>query len=345
MGALSELYRELAPSGAEVFIVPRRQRERTLSDYLSLLYVDWDADETHPDSKSDLNSEFPLTDLSLAAHIRLVTSRMTGRVALLHYHWFEFQSFPSALGMIYRWACISLFHALGGHIIWTVHNLQPHQGRWKRANRWISRRLALKADRILAHCGQARDQIAVRFGVPAQTIRVHPHPSYPVTPIAEHEALERLSDNFGITLNPERPRFLCFGHIAAYKQLDVLVSCILEAAPQCQILIAGQPKPDSGATMRALASMRNTHPEGLFLLTDWIPDEELASVFGSCSVCVFHHREILASGGVHMALAFSKPVIAPRKGCISELAPHPLLHLFETSQELRELLSRGVWNA
>ncbi len=34
---------------------------------------------------------------------------------------------------------------------------------------------------------------------------------------------------------------------------------------------------------------------------------------------IFNYRDVLTSGGVHLALAYKKPVIAPLSGCLKEL--------------------------
>ena len=79
----------------------------------------------------------------------------------------------------------NVIHArrLGYQIIWTVHNLFPHERRYPHLDRLVNALLAREAEHVFAHCRFAADSIEARYD-PPRPVTVIPHGNYlPIFPI------------------------------------------------------------------------------------------------------------------------------------------------------------------
>ena len=69
----------------------------------------------------------------------------------LHYHWLEFQDLKSLLAFPYKLLWFSIFTLFKTPIIWTVHNLEPHDRKWLSFHQWLHRKMAQKTYRLHIH--------------------------------------------------------------------------------------------------------------------------------------------------------------------------------------------------
>lgn len=319
------LYREY-PDLKTLYVAPRPQNKRPETDYLTLLYRNLQSSS----SSRELKIEF----LSASQFIRLVSlSRIDPAQVLLHLHWMEFQRIKSAIGFLFKWLCVIIYLRRGGRIIWSVHNLFPHQGKWIKSNLFISRWLANKATAILLHCKSIAPQVSDSFQVDEHKFVVIPHVSYPLERISQVEAHTLLHSQFKLDLSEDKPTFLLFGQISSYKQIPETVLSILTEVSNCRLIVAGRVMSDGKKDALLLKKYHEEHPE-LILLFQSIDDEAIRALFSISDATILNYKAILDSGVFHLARSLKTPIIARSIGCFSEWSESPDVFLFQNEKEM-----------
>jgi glycosyltransferase involved in cell wall biosynthesis len=175
--------------------------------------------------------------------------------------------------------------------VFTAHDLLPRRTAAKR-DLWL--RLLSRFQRVVVHSERGRDTLA-ELGVPAERLRVVPHPVFPSAP-------ERNDD--GRTL-------LSLGIIRAYKGIDDAIEA-MKRIDGARLLVAGDPlEPVEPYQVRAgdRAEWR----------LGYLSDAEVDRALGEATVALFPYRpEIDQSGALLRALGAGVPVVAYDVGGLAE---------------------------
>jgi glycosyltransferase involved in cell wall biosynthesis len=274
-------------------------------------------------------------------HFKLVAGIIKHRNAILHYHWLEFQDFKSILGMPWKMMCIYLFHKLGGNIVWTLHNEFPHDQKYSALHSYLHSKMARWASALHVHCATAADIMSERLHVSKEKFHLIPHPDFPAASIEKQEAIRNLNQHYSCKLRAEVPILLMFGNISRYKQIDRVAEYVLRAQTEATLVIAGPVKKGSLELYKKLVALQK-QSSNIVLIPQFIAEEHVAWFYSAADFCVFNYREILSSGGYHMAKAYQKTVIAPAKGCLAEHSEEPNVHLFNTHAEFEQLMTQQL---
>ncbi len=226
------------------------------------------------------------------------------RTRVLHLHWperhFRRGSMLGALGFVVR---LLVARALGYRVVWTVHNLAPHEEAGV-SDRLVRAALARLAT-LVVHCEAARRLLGRR----GRRAFVIPHGSYVgryPNGITQAAARARLG------LEPDARVLLAFGQVRAYKGLDALLAAFAALpAPHARLVIAGAPAAGAGVPDSA-------DPRVLLFLRH-VPDAEVQVFFNAADVVVLPYRAVLTSGAAMLALSFARGVVGPRAGCLEEI--------------------------
>lgn len=239
-------------------------------------------------------------------------------VHVIHLHWFhnyhQRRSLVlSALGAAYLAALLRLARRLGYGLVWTVHNLQPHERYHPRLDDWLSR-LVLRLAVPIVHCRAAGDALREAFGYTGP-VQVVPHGNYvgayPPPAQAKREARARLG------LPGDALIFLHAGVIRAYKGVPALVRQFARLpAANAVLVVAGE---EHGIDLRAELAAELRDDERIIVRSGWLPDEELALYLAAADVAVTSFERVLTSGSVLLAMSSGLPVVAPALGCIPEM--------------------------
>jgi len=241
--------------------------------------------------------------------------RNRSRVKVLHLHWPEFYyrgrgGAVTARSVLAYVACLLGARALRYRLVWTVHNALPHERHpVDRLLRWV----LVHAARVVVHGAAARAELPRA----ARGAEVIPHGHYigvyPDT-VEPEEARRRLR------LPPDAPVFLCFGQVRAYKGVVDLVRVFAALPdPALRLVVAGRPATEADG--RAVAAAAGADPRIRADLRH-VADEDVQLYFKAADWVVLPYRDVLTSGTAVLALSFGRPVIAPRRGCLAELAAH-----------------------
>lgn len=201
-------------------------------------------------------------------------------------------------------------------VIWTVHNLAPHE------NSRISddEGFALLHDRArlrIFHSRHARDEALERYGVRGDTL-VMPHGNYDGT---FPPPRDRQSIRHELGLEPGIRLLLCAGNVRSYKGVDVAVRAMRELVGLgYQLLIAGR------AEGRALAEINRAARglPGVRLEAGRIDAQRLADLHEAADAVLLPYTEVTGSGALLAALSQSRAVIvSPLPYFVETLAPEP----------------------
>jgi glycosyltransferase involved in cell wall biosynthesis len=201
-------------------------------------------------------------------------------------------------------------------VIWTVHNLAPHEN----SRRSDEEGFALLHDRAtlrIFHSRHARDEALERYGARGDTI-VMPHGNY-VGAFPAPRSRELVRSELG--LRPETRLLLCAGNVRAYKGTEVAIMAMQELTRLgYQLLIAGR------AEGRALAEIKRAVRgiEGVRLEAGRMDAQRLADLHEAADAVLLPYSDVTGSGALLAALSQSRAVIVTPLPYFKEiLAPEP----------------------
>jgi len=251
---------------------------------------------------------------NLPSELWLIQNR--GQVQILHMHW------PSDL---YAWGVLTPIRFLrfvqklvlarfwGYKIVWTMHNIIPHQYTFPGIDiigRFI---IASLSNVIIVHCEHAKNELEKRF-FRKKEVYVIPHGNY-ITRYPHSMSREEARQLLGI--DADAFVYLYFGKILPYKNLDRLMRAFDQLGDENTVLVIGG-KCDLREQRTMLGELAKGN-ERIKLFTEFIPDEMVQQLFFASDVFVVPFSRILTSGSVILGLSFGLPVVAPKLGCLPEL--------------------------
>lgn len=244
--------------------------------------------------------------------------RKNGNKPVLHFHWpsLFYQSKKLPLLTIYRFPLFivlaSIAKILNYRIVWTVHNLYPHETvvpsfleQWLRGM-WARRFV----DHMIVHCPSAEKMIRREFNSD-KSVSIIPHGNfigfYP-DKLDKEEARGRLK------ISRDSFVYLHFGLIKGYKGIEGMIEVFKKIrCPQDILVIAGRPVESS-----VCQAIERVNDKQMILRLKKIGDDEVQTYFRACDVVVLPYRDILTSGNLLLAMSFSRPAIIPAVGCVPE---------------------------
>lgn len=262
--------------------------------------------------------EFTSTEDKLYLQWRWLV-RNRGRVDVLHlhhlrHHYSVKEQFSSIKLLVKFVGKLLLARLLGYRIVWTIHNMYPHEKLEPQVvGRLAHRAVAQIATAIIVHCEYAREALAREF-YRRRNVYTIAHPSYtgsyPNT-LSKHEARVRLG------LSNQQQVFLFLGTIRPYKGIDRLVEAFRKLpGDNLRLVIAGKPwhtMPKYELEAIAQGDKR------ILVVPRFIPDADLQLYFNAADAVALPYTDILSSGSALLAMSFGCPLVAPAIGCLTEM--------------------------
>jgi glycosyltransferase involved in cell wall biosynthesis len=245
---------------------------------------------------------------------------LPGVANILHLHWLELlYSAPTRGRTIRRLAAVlsglAWVKARGGKIVYTVHNLHPHEQDTPALNRVGNVALSALVDALHVHDEEAKTGAARIYGR-RDRIYVVPHGSYVgayPNDCTKREARVRLG------LAERAVVYLCLGQIRRYKGIEDLIVAFRQLSAEgadCQLLLAGHVHDPAYATTLCALTLGQ---ESIHTWFHYVDDAELQYFMNASDVCVLPYRDVTTSGAGILAFSFGKPVVAPALGGFPEL--------------------------
>jgi glycosyltransferase involved in cell wall biosynthesis len=273
-------------------------------------------------------------------------ARSRSLVDVLHFHWpesyFLHRSGPrwlrtaASAGKAAAFvATIAAARALGYGVVWTVHQVYPHEPVWRWLERSTLRALARRADALIAHDAWTAERAESELGARAESIEVIPHGSYlAVYPSGRTRAEIRAE----LGVPAEAVVFLAFGQVRRYKDIGFLLEAFADAdTPAAALVVVGEAKDPvaAEAIRRAAESDRR-----VVARLGFVPEERVAELFDAADAAVCARRDGGTSGSIVLSLSLGLPVIAARLPSYADLVGDDAGWLFEPDrpESLRQVL-------
>lgn len=210
---------------------------------------------------------------------------------------------------------LTLLRLAGKKLVWTVHNLHNHQGRYRSVERSVYRWVSRIVHSVICHSNFAAQQAIRSYKMNEGKVSVSPHPRWQLysNTITAKAAREKLG------LCHAENVFLFLGRVAEYKGIEDLIKAFRHLpAKGARLIIAGGPGSDA---YRSRITELAQSDDRIQLHLRFIQDDEMQVFLNAASVVVFPFQEILTSGSILLAMEFGKPCIAPAIGAIPETLP------------------------
>jgi glycosyltransferase involved in cell wall biosynthesis len=253
-------------------------------------------------------------------------------VDYVHINWPSF--LYSARG---RWATLRGFSRFlfllalarwrGARIIWTVHNLYPHEpcafSALDRFARWILVRIGA---RFFIHGQSAETEVLREF--PAMKGR---------TTLIEHghwigfyaNTIDRQSARSKLRLKGQNYVFLFIGGCRPYKNLEGLLAALTEMPENAALIIAGKFFDPTYREKIDEAIKHSPARARIHLFPEFLPDDEMQIFLNASDMVVAPYADVLTSGTVMLTFSFGRPIVAPARGVLKDVVTEECGILYE----------------
>jgi len=255
------------------------------------------------------------------------------RPDIVHLHWLpsieiRLISFPRLILFVLR---MSFLRILGYKLVWTAHNLRPHESKNIKMDLLLVKFVMTLANAIIVHGNTAKKEIVSIFHLKnREKVFVIPHGNF----INNYDnSIDRTNTRGKLGISNSKFVILFLGGIRPYKGVLELIEAfkkLSENDTRVELVIAGRPLSSefSSAIKAKIGGSKGIHYKPGF-----VPEDEVQVYMNACDVVVFPYREILTSGAVILAMSFGKPCIAPRLGCIPDVLDNKGAFLYEPDGE------------
>lgn len=239
-------------------------------------------------------------------------------IKVLHFHWLhplyskktKRQTITGFSRFVLR---LLVARIIGYRIIWTMHNLFPHEKIFPLVDRFVRLFMVIIAHTIIVHCEKAKEELSRNF-YRRNNVAVIPIGIYPQLSTKSVNP-KKIRENMGIS--PTNLVFLSFGQIRPYKGLEDLIKLFKKVDnSDVTLIIAGSTK--SSELERDLKILA-AEDKGIILKIQWFDDIELHQLLSCADVIVLPFKDVLTSSTVMLAFSYAKPVVAPDLGCLPYL--------------------------
>jgi len=244
-------------------------------------------------------------------------SPFSGKISLLRRHQVIHVHFPEWLvrwrnGWIAPFDVVTVLGLLwlarrrGAALVWTGHDLEPHELSHPRLWRAYSKFFLSQVDLLISFSKGATELLVERYPqlafVPTAIV---PHGHYRDYYTAQPDVAAFRKD-LGLD---DRPILLCFGLIRPYKNIPGIIRAWKQLPePRPQLVIAGRPMdPELAETIKSEAGdCGDVH-----LLLRFVHADEVPTIFGAADVVLMPYmaRSALNSGVAHLALSLNRPAV------------------------------------
>lgn len=213
--------------------------------------------------------------------------------------------------------CLGFAKICGKKIIWTVHNLQPHQIRYRRLNRIFWSLYLHLVDGIisLSRCNEELFFKQFQWLKKLPSIAIHHglYKGFYSDSISQAQARQQLS------IGPEQQVCLFIGQIKTYKNIDRLIELFNNTAQLMNkvLIIAG--KFESDSYFNKIRAQAQGNPN-IIIHNSYIPGDELQLYFRAADLCILPFKNIFNSGSVLLSISFDTPVLVPDSSNFNEYA-------------------------
>jgi glycosyltransferase involved in cell wall biosynthesis len=210
---------------------------------------------------------------------------------------------------------LTFARALGYRIVWTMHNLYPHERPHPEVDHQARLLVCQMADAVIAHCEYAAG-LARRLFHRTGPLHVIPHGHFiDVFPneVSREEARRRVG------VSDEAFVYLFFGNARVYKGIERLIETFRRVADRDAALVLMMRRAFNPAYSEGIERLAGQDGRIRAFTSPFFPNEDFQVYLNAADVVVLPFVDVLTSGSAITALSFGRPVILPGLGCLPEL--------------------------
>ena len=281
-------------------------------------------------AKRDIHLE--LGDYSLDK-LWLKENRETCEV--LHLHWLHYfyrrETLEESVRDYNRFA-ENLTYAkkeLGYKIVWTLHNVYPHERPFPDLDHAARLLVCELADDVLCHCNYAAG-VAEKLFYRRENVHLIPHGNFID---AFPNEISRADARVTLDIDSGAFVYLFFGNARAYKGIEKVVDAFCRRAGDDANLVLMMRKAFDPNYADEVESLSEKDDRIKVYTSEFFPEADFQSYINAADICVFPFAEVLTSGSAITALSFGCPVILPRLGCLPELIDEKMGVLYDVKSQ------------
>ncbi len=205
--------------------------------------------------------------------------------------------------------------AAGVTVVWTAHNVLPHDTPFEEADTKLRRIIVEQATMIHVLAASTPELAAPLYRIPPEKVVHVPLPTFRG---AYADVVDRPAARFALGLPADAYVLALVGGLRPHKGLHSLLDAFELAAtdePRLRLLIAGSPS--RGEAIEAFLARAARDPR-ISLHARPIPSDDMQLFLRAADVAMLPYLRTLNSAVLMMVLAFDLPVIAPAVGGIGE---------------------------
>jgi beta-1,4-mannosyltransferase len=252
-------------------------------------------------------------------------------VDVVHLHWLELyvhgegrlaSRVPLVAPLLYLLRALrlltilSLFRLSRTRIVWTVHNIRPHEQRFVKLDALLSRLVARLNGGIVVHSHFARRRLLKEYPWLEGPFWVAPHGNYDDSYPEPRKGREGLRHELGIP--SVAFVFLIFGHLRPYKRVDEAIAAFRQLeGEEMHLVVAGAPWNEQ---VRERIERAAQDDPRVHLRLGFIEERDVADLHAVADAAIIAYPEVFSSGAMLLALTHGLPIVAPGESSATEVA-------------------------
>lgn len=226
---------------------------------------------------------------------------------VFHQHWIETRSRQLLLRTFQLIIFTLVFRMVGGQIIWTIHNLIPHDSDHPKFDKIIGKIFSALSSLVHVHSNYAKLEVIKFFRISEKKVVIVPHPKYLAQIKDQKIARDFITQKWFNSLRNTDTLILMFGKIKPYKDVEMVIEAVEKADnSNVKLLVIGKiesygknKKPDSSS-------------ENVKVVDCFISSDELPFLISASDFVLFNFTKILTSGSVRLALDYEKKIMCKK---------------------------------
>ncbi|MCT1834419.1 glycosyltransferase [Kocuria palustris] len=244
----------------------------------------------------------------------------------IHFHWINWvigvatdaeQARTKVRGFLGR---VDKFRDAGGKVVWTAHNVYPHDATFIDEELELQQGLADRADAVHLMAASTTEAMDGLLSVDPDRVVIAPHPSYVG---AYEDYVSRQEARAALGIDADETVFVLFGALKAYKGLHALLDgfqelCRRDDGRAYRLVVAGHP--DEDPDVQRLVDRCIVDPNVL-IEPHRIPGAKAQYYLRCADAGLVTYTRSLNSGAALLYLSFGLPVLATDTPVFREALP------------------------
>jgi glycosyltransferase involved in cell wall biosynthesis len=236
------------------------------------------------------------------------------KTQILHLHWlhafYDASSHDSAVEFIEK---IKFAKQIGYTVVWTAHNLMPHETTAENIENhiYVRTRIIELASHIHVHDQRTGNALRAKFEFPETKLSIAPHGLYEKTLSYSEPLRQHIRSTLGIA--PSRFTVLLAGRIRGYKgierAIDIFTKGQLNLLRNTTLIIAGHP--DDSAIDATVTNAASIYSE-IKYVRGGVSDTDLEALFLASDICLLPYERSATSGLAFLSVSYLTPLVTSK---------------------------------